>query len=192
MVAKLTLLLVLGLGASGAAAADDLDTLIDLEKEVKQLFDKHRELRGILDILDGVGSGCLRNKCFGYDKLKIKVKLSNSCDGCKARVDWGEGAGKLVPADGNSSQIFLPTGWTVRIGNPTSCEDASRIQKIKVFAYGLEIESVELLWIAANGEKTIFIDEIDEKVNSTEMEYLISEIKDSQAFKTADEGSCQN
>ncbi len=188
MVAKLTLLLVLGLGASVAAAADDLDALIDLEAEVKQLFDKHRELRGILDILDGVGSGCLRNKCFGYDKLRIKVTLSNSCDACKARVDWGEGAGKLVPADGNS-QIFLPKGWTVRIGNPTSCEDASRIQKIKVDAYGLEIKSVELLWIAADGEKTIFI---DDKVNSTEREYLISEIKDSQKFKDAEHGSCQN
>ena len=188
MVAKLTLLLVLGLGASGAAAADDLDALIDLEAEVKQLFDKHRELRGILDILDGVGSGCLRNKCFGYDKLKIKVTLSKKCDGCVAIVDWGGGTSETVPADGNS-QIFLPKGWTVRIGNPTSCEDASRIQKIKVDAYELEIKSVELLWIAADGEKTIFI---DKKVNSTQREYLISEIKDSEAFKTADEGSCQN
>ena len=38
MVAKLTLLLVLGLKASVAAAADDLDALIDLEEEVKQLL----------------------------------------------------------------------------------------------------------------------------------------------------------
>ena len=38
MVAKLTLLLVLGLGASVAAAADDLDVLIGLEEEVRQLL----------------------------------------------------------------------------------------------------------------------------------------------------------
>lgn len=186
MLYKTTLLVLLGLGA-GVAVADDLDELIELEEKVKQQFDYKQPLQRILNILDGVSSACLEDKCFGVGRLKIKVE-ADDCSDCEFKVYLGGLVEEVVTA--NSPKVVSKCMY---LGDPDNCSCTRRLSRIKVEPQsseaGIKVTSVELLWVTAdNSDLTIFKD----KVGNEGVVYLLKDIKNNDVFKQATVGSCQN